>query len=54
MFLKQRQMENGKKRRSGRLPSGDGDDDINCRLLGQIPFLLLGKKQKKKYWTSSL
>ena len=41
-------MENGKKRRSGRLPRGNGDDDKNGRLLGQIPFLLLGKKQKKK------
>lgn len=36
-----------KKRRSGRLPNGDGDDEENCGLIGQIPILLLGKRQKK-------
>lgn len=41
-----------KKRRSGRLPNGDGDDEENCGLLGQIPILLLGKRQKKMGLTS--
>lgn len=35
-----------KKKRSGRLPSGDGDAEGNCRLLEQIPFLLLCIRQK--------